>query len=488
MKKLLSILILLTALLSLASCSGAFLPSESTTVTTPESTPLPISPPETTTEPTPPPPPEPLTEAEQIARIAALLRGESVKGVSAVGSACLTYADGSERILSVKGGYLCGQSSLASLVFTATDAATPFCELYLENRTLYLLCETEEGLRGPHRFSELAAFETLRERSEALVSELLSLHGLLSEHAVELDALLGLSGEALSTRELLALVSVLGELYTDGLRELGIELAATLGDGASVEDAASAIYRLCAEYDANGERITLTPTQLLSMLSELYAALEARLDRTVTSILDERLGAGQTAELYRRLASFTGGDPLSAWRDEVESILVSEGLSPDVFYGVLASVLDRSMTAEMTVERLMKLLQENAEKPLDHVIETLWDGKTYSDLLRDLHSILSMPPTSIYTAFGGVGDLRERVLRVKADFDRYADTLSFSLAFSVGEGLSLSLSLSVGEPLLSLLDNSAAAVGASLSLVFEESEELPTPSDRILTHPDFQQS
>jgi hypothetical protein len=145
------------------------------------------------------------------------------------------------------------------------------------------------------------------------------------------------------------------------------------------------------------------------------------------------------------------------------------------------------MTAEMTLDRLMKLFDENAEKSLDRVIGLFLEDKTYAGFLRDLHSILSMPSTSIYVAFGGIGDLRERILAEKEKFSPYVDSTELCLAFSFNESSLTSASLSVSFDLPSehSQGNEHRLVGASLSLVMFETDLRPTPSEQLKNHPDF---
>ena len=465
-------------LLSLASCAVTY----STTTAEPS------VPPPTTTEPPAPPPPEPLSESEQIDLLASLLASASDEMVLSLdGTVRLAYSDGSVQDLSVSGSFASSDSVGASIRFVGDGANALGGELYLKDRVLWLLREEKDGAPTLTRLQELAPYETLLEKSMQTVEKLAELREVLAAHTLELDALFGITGEKLSSADLLSLVSLFGQACVKGLDSIGVETAESFDADVSVRGAAEALYYLCTEYDGEKELLTLTPTRVLSLVSSLYAELEARLDRTVTSILDEYLGEGQTAELYRRLASFTGEDLLSAWRAEVENILVSEGISLDLFYGLLASMLDRSMTAEMTAERLLKLLDENAKKPLDEVIGRFWSGKTYSGFLRDLHSILSMPPTSIYTAFGGVGALSDRLREMKGELDRYTDSLELSLVVDLdgGELHSVSLSLSFGTLASVSADGEPSCVGIALSLAIAESEHLPSPSDRLAAHPDF---
>jgi hypothetical protein len=135
----------------------------------------------------------------------------------------------------------------------------------------------------------------------------------------------------------------------------------------------------------------------------------------------------------------------------------------------------------------MKLLDENAEKSLDKVISLFWDDQTYAGLLQDLHSILSMPPTSLYTAFGGVGDLRDRLRSEKERFALYADALDLSVTIDFDGGTFSLAELAFGfdrmaEPGAS---GEPSCVGISLALVFRLSDRLPTPSEQLKHHPDF---
>ncbi len=482
MKKLFSVFTILAMLLSLASCTVIC-------TTTAESTPVPTSPPQTTDAPAPTPPPEPLTETEQIDLFASLL-DEAMQPhcVAVQGTAHLVRSDGTESSFSVSGCYAYADPPEASAVFVSQGAEALGGELYLKDRVLYLLREEKAGAPTLVRFSELALYLTLCEKAEQMLGSLAELHRLLSEHAPELDALFGLSGEKISSADLLSLVSLLGRSCTDALSAIGVELDGSFEGDASVREAAKALYYLCTEgYDDGEQCFTLTPTRILTLLSSRYTELEARLDRTVTSILDEHLGQGKTAELYRRLASFTGSDPLSLWRTEIESILVSEGLRPNAFYRTLASLLDRSMTAEMTAERLLKLLDENAAKPLDEVIGLFWEDKTYTGFMRDLHSILSMPPTSIYTAFGGVGELGDRLSEGRSALDRAAASLDFSLVLDLEAGAfsSALISFSFEDAAAASDGTEPRCIGLSLSLGVTLSESLPDPSRQLTGHPDF---
>lgn len=486
MKKLFALLTLLAVLLSLASCAASLAPSatsKSPPASSPESTP-----PASTTPPPKTSIPDGLTEDEQIDRLASLLdTAEKGRSLALSGSAELVYSDGSKCAFAVSGCVFLADPCAASIRFTSETPQVLGGELYLKDRVLCLMRESEDGVPSLLYPLELDSYRTLCERAEQTALRLLEVRELLTERAAELDALLALLEKKLSSQELISLVSLLGKYTADAVKALGIELAADLGDEVSVRDAAKALYALCAEPSGAGETsLTLTPARILSLLSSLFDELDARLDVTVSAILDEFLGQGQTSELYRRLAAFSGESTLSAWRAEVESILISEGISPSLFYELLASILDRTMSAEMTPDRLRKLLDENAERSLDRVIDLFWDDRTYSGLMRDLHSILTMPPTSLYTAFGGVGELGDRLREARARFDGFADAFDLSVVLDLnGAAISsaeLMLSLDLTAPAGS---EKPHCTGISLAVALEASDREPTPSEQMKNHPDF---
>ncbi len=463
MKRLLCTVILLATLCSFASCKGAFSPSETSPTTTVSETP-PV-----TTEAPSPAVPESLTEEEQIALLALALEAAGL-GLAFDGTVRLTDSDGSEQSFSVSGRYALADEPLASVVFSSDREDGLRGELSLADRELSFQTKTSDGNETVKRLSELAFYGAFLEQSERILSGLSELREFSREYAAELDALLALSGAEFGSGELIALLSLLGRICTEGFSGIGIEPTVSFEDGGAVDDAARALYALCAEYDRETALLTLSPTRVLSLVSHLYGELERRLDQRLSLILDELLGEGQTAELYRRLASFRGSDTLSVWRAEVESILVSEGILTADFYKLIAALLDRSMSAEMTADRLLALLDENAERTLDSLLALFGYGGSYTDLLRDLHSILSMPPTSIYTAFGGIGSLGERLKEAKEGFDRHADCFDLSLVLDLGGNAlsAASVTLALELPYACVETGMPSSVGLSLSLALTE--------------------
>ena len=468
MKKTVAFFALLVLLFSLISCADTK-PASTTSVTTPG---------QTTPGQTAPPSREPMSDLEKIAFLAETIENAAEPRIlSLVGEVTIVSFDGTEESYTLSGSLAQSASPEASVLLESSPKRG---EVYLRDQVLYLLRDEGDGAPSLVRLSELAIYQEMTAEAKELLDGLAQLKSLLCEHAAEIDAFFGLSREKLRSADLLALVSFLGDFYAKALDSIGVSVNSDLEWGFSSEDAAKALYHLTAEEIEEGDaKLTLTPTRILALLSDLFDALDARLDRTVASIIDEYLGAGQASELYRRLASFVGTSTLAAWRAEVESILISKGISLDVFYDLMAAVLDRFMTADMTSERLLALLDENAEKSLDSVCSLFLDSKTYSALLLDFHSILSMPPTSIYIAFGGVGDLKERLDAARASFSQYAD------------GATLTLSLSFDDPRVAELSFSLDAKAGShnglfLSLLLSRGESLPAPSDLLLSHPDFE--
>lgn len=459
LKKLLSTVIVLALLGSLPSCAAASLPSGPVQETTA---------PATTSAP-PSPTPEPLTEEEQIARLASVLEG-AAGAFSLEGSLQLVFADRTERRFVLSGQCALPGKGFASVAFSSSGEDAVFGALTIADRELLLLWRTADGEEAVRRFSELPLYGALAERSEEILSELFGLSQVLRESAAELDALLLLSGIEIGSGELLSLISLFGRAYAEGLRSIGIEPPPVLEGEGTAADAARALYALCAEYDGEQELLTISPMKLLSLAVRLCGELEARLDRTLASILDELLGEGRTAQLYRRLASYEGNEPLSAWRHELESILIASGFRSDSFYRLLALVLDRALSAEITAERLQRLFDENAERSLDSVLSLCGGKRTYADFLRYIHSILSMSPTSLYTAFGGTGVLAERLRETRACLDRCANALDLSLSLDLqesGAGSAL-LSVSFMLPDTDRAAEDGSCVGFSLLLTLSE--------------------
>ena len=491
MKKILAFLLLGALLTAFVSCVGR-MPAETTPPTS-------TVPPITTAPAVTPPEPIPLSTAKQKELLSALSEQMTLSGAfSVTGELLLLYGDGASTVLSVDGNAFYGESlciaSTASLRRMLDGTSEELrAELYERDGRAWLLLERQGQTPTLRCVTSQELYADLTAQVSAYAASWQSALDLLAEYRSALDLTLLLKRCDVRASDLLALLRDACALCAEGARVLGIELSFSVDAAADEGDSARALAFLCEDAVGLGEayRLTLTPGSILTLVEELFREAEGHLDTTVAALLDGYLEEGKSATLYRRLALIKGSDTVASALDQLELVLANEGLDPNGAYAIAAALLDRSMTASMTAERLKAVLEENKNRCVDDFLNMMSPSLTYAQILSNLHSILSMPPSSLYSAFGGTGELSEVVASARERATTVCAAISAELILDLDTEMrveSLSVSLSLIPPLSALLPQGKDCVSASLSCTLTRRDAVfPLPTDGIASHPDFRE-